>query len=375
MAVRPAPANTLRAPSTRPPIPVWVITGALGAGKTTAIARLMAAKPPAENWIVILNEFTESGIDALTVAGSAQGVFDVRLVPGGCLCCAGELDFARQLRELTRGTRPDRLLIEPSGIGHPAAITEELLQHQSYGSLRVESIVCLVEPRRVRELLVSSDSVERAQAEVADTLVLSKADTATDAERASFGELAGGFFPKKSWTGEMTAGQLPAEALSAVSERQAHSVARSDVHEHERHVAAAHAHHEHHDAGVTDAAPAQRLQLGAFTAERSELSAVGRDALAWRIDRSAVFARTRLLASLAAEGDAAPLRSVERFKGVFRTGPETWLLVQRTGSEFSSQETSWRRDSRAEALFLQGAKSEATAIEQALSNALARAES
>ncbi len=71
-----------------PPIPTHVITGSLGVGKTTAIARLFAAKPESERWVVILNEFTESGIDVLTVAGQARGEFDVRLVPDGCLCCA-----------------------------------------------------------------------------------------------------------------------------------------------------------------------------------------------------------------------------------------------------------------------------------------------
>ena len=167
-------------------IPVWVITGALGVGKTTAIAHLMASKPPAANWIVILNEFTESGIDALTVAGSARGTYDVRLVPGGCLCCTGELDFARQLRELTGSVRPDRILIEPSGIGHPAAITEELLQHQSHGTLVVESIVCVVDPAGVAAISMPSDSVQRAQAEVADALVLAKADLATTAQREAF---------------------------------------------------------------------------------------------------------------------------------------------------------------------------------------------
>ena len=52
------------------PIPAHVVTGPLGSGKTTAIARLLAAKPPGQNWVVLLNEFSEAGIDALTVASA-----------------------------------------------------------------------------------------------------------------------------------------------------------------------------------------------------------------------------------------------------------------------------------------------------------------
>ena len=60
-----------------------VITGSFGSGKTTAIRRLMSTKPESELWVVILNEFTDAGIDALQVAESARGSYDVRLVAGG----------------------------------------------------------------------------------------------------------------------------------------------------------------------------------------------------------------------------------------------------------------------------------------------------
>jgi len=75
----------------------------------------MSHKPEHELWVVILNEFTDAGIDALSVAQSAHGSFDVRLVAGGCLCCVGQLDFGKQLREILRTLKPARLLIEPSG--------------------------------------------------------------------------------------------------------------------------------------------------------------------------------------------------------------------------------------------------------------------
>ena len=57
-----------------------VITGSFGSGKTTAIRRLMANKPEQEPWMVVLNEFTDAGLDALSVAEAARGQFDVRLV-------------------------------------------------------------------------------------------------------------------------------------------------------------------------------------------------------------------------------------------------------------------------------------------------------
>jgi len=84
----------------------------------------MAHKPEEELWVVILNEFTDAGIDALKVAESSRGNYDVRLVAGGCLCCVGELEFGKQLRDLLRNFKPARLLIEPSGAGHAAEYLE-----------------------------------------------------------------------------------------------------------------------------------------------------------------------------------------------------------------------------------------------------------
>src|SRR5580658_4548100 len=124
---------------------VHVITGSFGAGKTTAIRWLMRNKPAAELWVVILNEFTDAGIDALHVAQAAHGSFDVRLVAGGCLCCVGELEFGKQLREILRTLKPKRLLIEPSGAGHAADIVDELAAYETQGALTLDSVICLID--------------------------------------------------------------------------------------------------------------------------------------------------------------------------------------------------------------------------------------
>src|ERR1700759_2300043 len=124
-----------------------VITGSFGSGKTTAIRRLMAQKPENELWIVILNEFTDAGIDALSVAQSARGAYDVRLVAGGCLCCVGELEFEKQLRTLLRDFNPARLLIEPSGAGHAADIIDSLSVYEAQGALQLDGVICLIDPQ------------------------------------------------------------------------------------------------------------------------------------------------------------------------------------------------------------------------------------
>lgn len=311
-----------------PPIPTHVITGSLGVGKTTAIARLFAAKPESERWVVILNEFTESGIDVLTVAGQARGEFDVRLVPDGCLCCASELDFTRTLRDLVRRPRPARLFVEPSGIGHPAAIVEALLAHESHGAVRLESIVCLVDPERVAAI-EREPGIARDQADVADVLVLSKADLADDAQRAAFAALAGTFYPPKRWVGEAAHGVLPREALAPPAPRATFAI-----------LPAAPADH------VSSTTPPERVELPELAAARTVATRVGREVAGWTFERRTGFSRPALVAAL----ERAAALGAERVKGAFRTGPEHWALVQLAGGRVDVQESSWRRDSRVEVL-------------------------
>jgi G3E family GTPase len=315
-----------------PPIPTHVITGSLGVGKTTAIARLFATKPESERWVVILNEFTESGIDVLTVAGQARGEFDVRLVPDGCLCCASELDFTRTLRDLVRGPRPARLFVEPSGIGHPAAIVEALLTHESHGAVRLESIVCLVEPSRI-DAIAQGIGIARDQADVADVLVLSKSDLANDEQRAAFAALATDFYPPKRWVGEAARGVLPAEALAPPAPRAPFAILPAAPAEH-----------------VADAPASERVELPALAAVRSAATRVGRDVAGWTFERRTGFSRPALVAAF----ERAAALGAERVKGAFRTGPEHWALVQLAGGRVDVQDSSWRRDSRVEVLLASG---------------------
>ena len=204
-----------------------VITGSFGAGKTTAIRRLMSGKPAEEFWVVILNEFTDAGIDALSVAQSANGSYDVRLVAGGCLCCVGELEFGKQLRDILKSQKPTRLLIEPSGAGHAADIVDELTLYEAQGALTLDSVICLVDALDAARILAHRESSEWSQIQSADVLLLSKADLAGPPERQAFADIAAVQYPTKAFVGDCTQGILPGEALQRYQRSSGFSLIRN----------------------------------------------------------------------------------------------------------------------------------------------------
>ncbi|MCJ8274587.1 MAG: hypothetical protein MJK04_34960, partial [Psychrosphaera sp.] len=96
-------------------VPTNIITGFLGAGKTTAILHLLKSKPKHERWAVLVNEFGEIGIDASLIEGQfskqdqtqAGGLF-ITQVPGGCMCCASGVPMQIALNTLLTKAKPDR---------------------------------------------------------------------------------------------------------------------------------------------------------------------------------------------------------------------------------------------------------------------------
>jgi G3E family GTPase len=161
-------------------IPVTIVTGFLGAGKTTLVRRFLAT-PECEGTAVVINEFGSVGIDDALVRGSTD---EVTLLGNGCLCCNTRSDLQIALRNLVaereHGAVPhfQRILIETSGLADPGPILQTFSTDRALGGeFHVEVVVTMVDAVSGLETLEWSAEA-RKQAILADRLVVSKADLA-----------------------------------------------------------------------------------------------------------------------------------------------------------------------------------------------------
>jgi G3E family GTPase len=125
-------------------IPTHVIAGPLGAGKTSLIKHLLAQKPADERWAILINEFGQIGLDAALLSTGKDGIA-LGEVAGGCLCCVNGAPFQIGLGRLLRKSRPDRLFIEPSGLGHPVQLMAQLREAPWLGVLSVQPSVMVLD--------------------------------------------------------------------------------------------------------------------------------------------------------------------------------------------------------------------------------------
>jgi G3E family GTPase len=343
-------------------IPVNIITGTLGSGKTTAIARLLANKAPGEYWLVILNEFTDTGIDTLTLAAAARGAYDVRMIPGGCLCCTGEEDFRRQLSGVLSQPAaqwPTRILIEPSGIGHPGAIVEELRLFERGGAIHLASTIALLDAQQQLDWS-QLDELARAQVDAADVLLLSKAELADATRRQSFLRWARDLFPRKRLVDVCERGVLPPAALAPPQAAFSFEVvSRSLIHQQAHQLSVLHSAAGHEPAAQFTS---RQLTLANSVVQARAVHLLNRHACGWIIPSAVLFDLSRLQHLMS---DASGCwRGVDRLKAVLRTGIEQCHLLQRWGNQHSINLCNWSQDSRIEVQLAEGEEIDWTVWDQ-----------
>ncbi|WP_395455541.1 CobW family GTP-binding protein [Azospirillum melinis] len=157
------------------PVPVMLVTGALGSGKTTLINRILHVSG-GRSFAAIVNDFGAVNIDEAILSASGRPVIGLK---NGCICCSLQGDLLRTLRTvLSHGTRIDGIVIEASGVSDPRGIAEALFDPILRGAVRLDSVVTVVDA----EEHDVSDGLWRAQLDAADFVVLSKADRIADKE-------------------------------------------------------------------------------------------------------------------------------------------------------------------------------------------------
>lgn len=154
------------------PVPILLVTGFLGAGKTTVVNHLLA-HAGGRRIAAVVNDFGAINIDAELIAGASDGVVSLS---NGCICCSLEGDLLRTLAALLRrDPPPEFIVIETSGIADPADIVRNLMDPLIWREAPLETVLCVVDATTAPAAF-DDDALLRSQLRAADVVALSKED-------------------------------------------------------------------------------------------------------------------------------------------------------------------------------------------------------
>lgn len=151
-----------------------IFSGFLGAGKTTLIKKLLTEAYKGEQVVLIENEFGEIGIDGgfLKEAG-----IEIREMNSGCICCSLVGDFGEALKEVIEKYHPDRIIIEPSGVGKLSDVTKAVQKVEDAVDIKLNSFTTIVDVTKCKMYMKNFGEFFSNQIEYAGTIILSRTDT------------------------------------------------------------------------------------------------------------------------------------------------------------------------------------------------------
>ncbi len=154
-------------------IKIDVVSGFLGAGKTTLIKKLLQEALAGSKTVLIENEFGEIGIDGGFL--QASGI-EIKEMNSGCICCSLVGDFGASLKEVINTYAPDRILIEPSGVGKLSDVLKAVQDVAADLNVQVNSAVAVVDASKAKMYIKNFGEFFINQIEHAGTIILSRTD-------------------------------------------------------------------------------------------------------------------------------------------------------------------------------------------------------
>lgn len=285
-----------------------LVIGFLGVGKTTFIKQLLAQKPQQEKWALLINEFGEVGVDAALL--ETDGGVQIKEIAGGCICCSASLPLKVSINEIIRHQNPDRIIIEPTGLGHPAGIVD-VIKSDFKDLLDLKAVIGLVDVNYMGRDKVLAHATFTDQVQLADILVSTKSDIASDEMKLTYQKWVTGLFPPKQ---KLMSNETI--DISVLDEERIQIIPTIPIKKHE-------------------------LSHKTMTYHKDSFGMYG-VGLVFDVDK--VFDANKLYELLGTITDA------ERVKGVFRTN-EGWLSYNRTGNQTTAfYPSAYRKDSRVEVL-------------------------
>ena len=223
-----------------------IFSGFLGAGKTTLIRKLIAEAYQGEKLVLIENEFGEIAIDGGFLQDAGVEITEMN---SGCICCTLVGDFTRALGQVMEQFHPDRILIEPSGVGKLSDVARAV---ERVEGAHIGAKVTVVDAGKCKMYMRNFGEFFNDQVASADLIVLSRTDTASEAKVQTAAELLKGLNPTAGlittpWDkldGAMIREAMDQNGLRAEMERLEH-----EQHHHHDDEDEEHEHHHHHEDG------------------------------------------------------------------------------------------------------------------------------
>ena len=352
---------------------VNLITGSLGAGKTTLLRNFIEQKPDNEKWAVLVNEFGAIGIDGPIL--SSQNNISVSQIPGGCICCTAQNELKEAIEQLLEQYTPDRLFIEPTGLGEPDTLVD-LLQSQFFQQrFEIQTVFAVLDAATTNITDLEQYTIMQNLLNMSDVIIFNKSSLVTKEQISILENYADNLYPPKSAIISTDHSAVDVNLLNLNHTHKQINITKELTQiSNQGHKNLEQTAKDHHTLKTENAIKLDNLILhskaelpGLVTREiQNQLSTLS---VGWVFDDSVEFDWSALFSQFKAFNLLNKGQQPLRAKGVFKVG-KPWMLFQWVNNQATREMIAYRRDSRIELLLTQETQFDFKEFEISLKNCI-----